>query len=81
LAVCFTIYDEDRNGVITKEELLKLAWSKAKAEGRASPEQRELIKEAVNKIVFYVDKNSDGQLSEEELVEAINKHPELKEVL
>ncbi len=74
-----TIYDEDGNGVITKDELLKFALAKAKAEGRM--EQKDQIVEVVNKIVAYIDLNADGKLTKEEIVTAINKDPYLKKVL
>ena len=69
--VCMTIYDEDGNGVITKDELLKFALAKAKAEGR--DQQNQQITEVVNKIVNYIDTNSDGQVTKDELIQAINK--------
>jgi Ca2+-binding EF-hand superfamily protein len=80
-AVCFSIYDGDRNGFITKEEIQKLAWSKAKAEGKGNQEQKDLIVDTVNKIFAYVDKNKDGMLSKAELITAVTKYPELKNVL
>jgi Ca2+-binding EF-hand superfamily protein len=76
-----TIYDEDGNGIITKDELLKFALAKAKAEGRNTTEQIQQITEVVNKIVAYIDTNSDGKLTKEELIAAINKDPYLKKVL
>lgn len=76
-----TIYDEDGNGVITKEELLNFAIAKAKAEGKNSPDEQAQITEIVNKIVAYIDVNTDGQISRDELAAAINRDPYLKKVL
>ncbi len=76
-----TIYDEDGDGVITKEELLKFAIAKAKAEGRSTIENKQKITEIVNRIVEYIDTNSDGKLTKDELVAAINKDPYLKKIL
>jgi Ca2+-binding EF-hand superfamily protein len=74
-----SIYDEDNDGCITKDELLKFALAKAKAEGRE--EQKSQITEVVDKIVQYIDTNSDGKLTKDELIQAINKDPYLKKVL
>jgi Ca2+-binding EF-hand superfamily protein len=76
-----TIYDEDQNGVISKEELLKFALTKARAEGRTSEQHRQQIQEVVNKITTFIDTNSDGGLSKEELIKAIQRDPSLKKVL
>jgi len=76
-----TIYDEDNNGVITKDELLNFALTKSKAEGKGSPEEQAQVTEIVNKIVSYIDVNSDGQLSRDEIAAAINRDPYLKKVL
>jgi Ca2+-binding EF-hand superfamily protein len=66
-----TIYDEDGDGVITKEELLKFAITKAKAEGRGSDDQIRQIEEVVHKLVEYIDSNSDGILSKEARLQSI----------
>jgi Ca2+-binding EF-hand superfamily protein len=74
-----TIYDEDGDGVITKDELLKFALAKAKAEDRQ--DQSAQIIDVVNRIVLFIDKNNDGKLTKDELVEAINRDPYLKKIL
>ncbi|PRP88575.1 hypothetical protein PROFUN_02986 [Planoprotostelium fungivorum] len=79
-ALCITIYDEDGDGVITREELLKFALAKAKAEGRTSDEQKEQITQVVKQLVAYIDTNADGQLTKEEIISAIYKDPYLKKV-
>jgi hypothetical protein len=81
ILVCFAIYDGDRNGFISKEEIIKLAWSKAKTEQKGTTEQKAIIVDTVNRIFAYVDKNKDGMLSKAELVAAVTKYPELKNVL
>jgi len=39
------------------------------------------ITDVVNKLIALIDTNSDGQLTKEEIVTAINKDPFLKRVL
>jgi len=79
--LCMTIYDENGDGFIEKAELLKFALAKAKAEGRTSQEHRQRVSDIVDKLVAYIDFNSDGQISKEELMRAIDKDPSLKKVL
>jgi len=79
--LCMTIYDENGDGFIEKSELLKFALAKAKAEGRTTQDHRERVTDIVNKLVAYIDMNSDGQISKEELMRAIDKDPSLKKVL
>lgn len=81
ITVCIAIYDEDGNGVITKEELLNFALAKAKAEGRLTPEKKEQLGMFINQLVEYIDTNADGNLSSDEIIEAIRKSPQLKELL
>lgn len=77
-----TIYDEDDNGYITKEELLQFAMNKARAEGRLiNDKNEEGIRNAVDRLISLIDENSDGQISKEELITAIDRDPGLKKVL
>ncbi|PRP79530.1 putative Ca2+ sensor [Planoprotostelium fungivorum] len=79
--MCISIYDEDGDGMVTRDELLKFALAKAKAEGKTSPEEQEQITDIVSKLVLYIDTNSDGKLSREEIASAIHKDPYLKRIL
>lgn len=51
------------------------------AEGRTTRAHRDQIEEVVNKIITYIDSNSDGKITKEELVTAIQKDPYLKKIL
>eukprot|EP01114_Cavostelium_apophysatum_P010969 TRINITY_DN25127_c0_g1_i1.p1 TRINITY_DN25127_c0_g1~~TRINITY_DN25127_c0_g1_i1.p1 ORF type:complete len:187 (+),score=29.62 TRINITY_DN25127_c0_g1_i1:234-794(+) len=79
--LCMSIYDEDSDGVITKDELLRFALAKAKREGRTGEAARAETIDIVNKIVEYIDQNADGVLTREEISSAINRDPYLKKIL
>jgi EF-hand domain pair len=75
-----TIYDEDGDGFITKEELKEFALNKAKVEGRTAEADIVQLEQVLESIVAYIDTDGDGRLSRDELVRAINKDPSLKKV-
>lgn len=79
--VCIAIYDENEDGVISEEELLRFATTKAKREDRLDEEFQNAIKEIISRLVKSIDVNGDGMLTSEEIAKAIKRDPELKRIL
>eukprot|EP01060_Flectonema_neradi_P032964 TRINITY_DN538_c0_g1_i1.p1 TRINITY_DN538_c0_g1~~TRINITY_DN538_c0_g1_i1.p1 ORF type:complete len:189 (+),score=47.40 TRINITY_DN538_c0_g1_i1:73-639(+) len=82
--IVFAMYDADRNGYITRDELEDVVTNSTRWMGDCDVESKEvqdLVRTEVDKIVSFVDANRDGQISKEELGLAAEKHPELLEKL
>jgi Ca2+-binding EF-hand superfamily protein len=75
------LYDEDNSGTVSKDEVRKLALAKAKVEGRFTPEREAEIEKTIESIFEFADSNGDGELSFEELVEAVKKDPSFSAAL
>jgi Ca2+-binding EF-hand superfamily protein len=75
------LYDEDGSGTVSVDEVRKLALSKAKIEGVLTPERTAEIEEVVKAIFAFADKNKDGELTKEELIEASKKDPNFAHAL
>jgi len=80
--VCMTIYDIDKDGKISKDEMLKLGFAKIKVEdGKVDEEGRRKIIKIVEDLFSKIDNDGDDALTRDELVVALKKKPELKELL
>ncbi|PRP88526.1 hypothetical protein PROFUN_03243, partial [Planoprotostelium fungivorum] len=44
--LCISVYDEDGDGAITHEELLRFSLAKSKADGKGGPNQRKTVEES-----------------------------------
>jgi len=75
------LYDEDGSGTVSMDEVRKLAKSKAKVEGVLSAEREAEIEQTIQAIFAFADKNKDGELSKEELIEAAKKDPNFAQAL
>ncbi|ODV91851.1 hypothetical protein CANCADRAFT_55635 [Tortispora caseinolytica NRRL Y-17796] len=79
----FQLYDQDDDGVISREEMLcvvealyKMVESMVKLpEDEATPEKR------VEKIFNRMDKNQDGEITKEEFMEGAKNDPSMYEAL
>merc|ERR1719188_716716 len=71
LKFAFMVFDEDGNGVITKQELLKIL----KANHMASSD-KEVIRKAET-IMMQADKDGDGVISFDEFVVVSRKFPNI----
>jgi len=81
--LCITIYDEDNSGTISKDELLRFAITRAKADGKKEfdEKQKALIEQGVKDLYEFIDTDADGEITEAELISAIERDPNLKNVL
>lgn len=77
----FTFYDLDKDGVISREEMLKVsdAIHELMGDGASSANGYEHVKIHVNKVFDMMDANSDGKVTMEEFVHYCNSHQEVRE--
>jgi len=78
-AACIATYDQNGDGVITKDEMLKVALRYYQQKNMTAYEKQAQI--FVDNVFKTVDKNGDGMLTQEELTEAITLMPELRDLL
>jgi len=76
-AACIATYDENDDGKISKDEMLKVAIRYYQEKGHNEAAARSFVDHIFN----TVDKNGDGVLTHEELTEAIIKMPQLRDQL
>ncbi len=82
--IVYAMYDVDRNGYITREEMVDVITNSTRWMGDCDVESKDVQKcivAEVEKIVAFVDADKDGMVSKEELFAAATKHPEILEKL
>ncbi len=70
---CFLLYDEDRNGFIEEEELIKILLGSHNLD----PSQVDAVKRKAKTIMRQADKNGDGKISPEEFEMIAVKFPNI----
>ena len=76
----FTFYDLDKDGVISKDEMLKVtdAIHELMGEGGLSGSGSDAVKDHVNKVFQMMDTNSDGKVTIDEFVYYCNTHRDVR---
>eukprot|EP01121_Diplochlamys_sp_Union-15-3_P008218 TRINITY_DN2168_c0_g1_i1.p1 TRINITY_DN2168_c0_g1~~TRINITY_DN2168_c0_g1_i1.p1 ORF type:complete len:191 (-),score=43.29 TRINITY_DN2168_c0_g1_i1:132-704(-) len=80
--ICMTIYDEDGDGFITVTEMKKMGHAKLKASGEFNNKKKvEEMDQTIEHLFASIDKNKDGRITRDEIVQAIKLRPELQTLL
>ncbi|XP_069131508.1 neurocalcin homolog [Argopecten irradians] len=74
----FRMYDIDNNGYVSREEMIEIIQAMFKMTGNGDAAAAE---ERTDKIFNLMDKNSDGQLSQEEFIEGARSDPTIIQML
>lgn len=74
----FRMYDLDGNGSISRDEMLDIVRAIYKMVGNAD---EEAAAERTDMIFGQLDKNSDGQLSQDEFIEGATKDPTIVKMI
>ncbi len=77
----FTFYDLDRDGYISREEMLKVTDSihELMGENSQTPSHLDTARVHVNKVFDMMDTNADGKVTMEEFVQYCNSHRAVRE--
>ncbi|KAL9652228.1 hypothetical protein ABK040_011888 [Willaertia magna] len=79
IELAFSMYDGDGDGYVTIDELRDSLKNMYKAKGIdvSSRDIKEQIETRINKLLEAADKNNDGQLTKEEIINATKNNPAL----
>ncbi|XP_074607837.1 neurocalcin homolog [Acropora palmata] len=75
----FSIYDQDGNGFITKEEMSEIIRAISTMHG--DKQDKETLEKKVEKFLTQMDKNKDGKLSVEEFIQGAKSDPTIIRML
>jgi Ca2+-binding EF-hand superfamily protein len=81
--MCFLMYDEDGNGILTRDELTRTLQNVFKTQGHDinDPEVKRNIEHRINKLFKICDANRDGVLTKDEIKNACRRDPTIVDLL
>ncbi|XP_060076247.1 neurocalcin homolog [Ylistrum balloti] len=74
----FRMYDMDNNGYVSRDEMIEIIQTIHKMTGNGDESAAE---ERTDKIFSMMDKNADGQLSQEEFIEGARRDPTIVQMI
>ena len=78
LKLAFTLYDIDGNGYISCDEMQEVLKSVHKAMGfLRAPADEAILKKGVSVLFKQIDRNMDGKVHIDELIESVHRHPNI----
>eukprot|EP00761_Pharyngomonas_kirbyi_P013923 gb/GECH01013953.1/.p1 GENE.gb/GECH01013953.1/~~gb/GECH01013953.1/.p1 ORF type:complete len:183 (+),score=44.11 gb/GECH01013953.1/:1-549(+) len=83
IEVVFAMYDEDDDGYVTRDEMIRCLANCTRLKGIdvKKPSNRSLIENRVDTLIRFADKNADGKLTKDEVLNAVEKNPSIINIL
>jgi len=73
LRLLFSLYDKDGDGTVSKEEIINLLQKVAVSKGQCDQQHLDKLKAIVERALYEVDDNCDGEIDFEEFAEGLSR--------